>query len=629
MVVYYGSNGWMRSCDSKDAMVNINTTEGHISHLTVVNGLQLDNSSIGGIGSYCHEMGHQYGLFECYASVGSQYTGVGIWNLMGFGCLLDPQYKNESGLATCPAELSPWEKATLGFITPDKTDFSSRVELPPIETDNIAIQILDNLNGYDYLTNKSNSYGECFLLEYRRNDTKFGRGLPGEGLLIWHIDEHAEENQGGPDIRLIGLEEANNIDDPASEYRYTVPWFAPLHTFFNTASSPNSDLNSGGPSYVSVTDISEVPSDPDEPMQVTIGLPLAGYSSQKTHDIPASQDGALEDYQVRFIVHNTTGTDTDGDIYLNGGSQHWPYDFRFTNADNGKLSYWIEPNFTGERAAVWVKVDHIAASGSTRLNVYYGNSSDQGESNGDATFILFDDFDDNSINSSKWADVSSGNADVNEQNHELELMSGSGSSSRPFLRTLNNYSSSYVVDVDARYTGSNGILITTDWDGLLYGTYMGPKNAYTNMFIGWGYPNKYWEIAKQVNGGYTVLGNHILNMNNSFHKVTVIQKPQIVIMVDGATMVTANSDTTFNSGHVGLGGREGLNGIQTFYDNFRIRKYTEHPPVADTGLMMAAATFIPTGSIYEPAQDTAMVKKNNTTISPGSDLAANGSDVLN
>jgi hypothetical protein len=346
-----------------------------------------------------------------------------------------------------------------------------------------------------------------------------------------------------------------------------------------------------------------------------IDLDINGYSCVKFHAIPCSIDGNLTDYQVQFLMHNTTGTDTAKDIYFNGGSLSWPYDFRFTNSNNQKLSYWIESNTT-DTAVVWVKVDYIAASGSTRLNVYYGKEDDLGDSNGDATFILFDDFDDNSINSSKWVKVlGSGSADVYEQDGELELKSGRGDSSRPFLRTVNNYTGNYIIDVDARYSGNNGILLTSYWDGLLTGQWMGPKNCYLNIFVGWGSPSKFWEITKQVNGANYVLQHNDNNMNNSFHKVTVVQKPQIIVQVDGTTIMTGSSDQMFTDGYIGLGCREGQNSIQTFYDNFHIRKYTEHPPVADTGFMMATSTFIPAGPLYDPAQDTSTVKINNITIS--------------
>lgn len=595
-------------------------------------------------GITCHEFAHALGILcDTYGDY-----GVGRWDLMSGGCYntydsSNPNYKNGFE-GNSPAHLSAWEKATLGWITPIQITNVSNITLPAVETlagKNGTFQLLDNPTGYicrvpNGDTSKFNTpydcRGEYFLIE-NRNETGYDRALPESGLLIWHVNQEDFKKycdgtwESRENDKLLDLEEADGL--PMSDQHYTTdPWYSPLHTTFNSTSNPNSNYQNSSWSGVSVTSISAASSNPNNPMSAIVGIPLSGYLSMKMHNISGSADGALSDYQVQFLVHNTTGTDTARDIYLNGGSFSWPNDFRFTNSNNQKLSYWIESN-NSTIAVVWVKVDSIAggSSSTTPINVYYGKANDPGESNGDATFILFDDFNDNSINASKWVKVlGSSSANVTEQNHELELLSGSGSSSRPFLRTLNNYSGNYVVDVDARYSGSNGILVATDWNGVLTGQYQGPQNAYVNIFVGWGSPNKFWEITKQVSGVNYVLGHLDNNMNTNFHKLTIIQKPQAVLRVDGTTILTGNNDNTYSSGYVGLGGREGQNGIQTFYDNFRIRKYTANPPVSDAGYTLSMVTFIPTGPQYETSQYVSDNKRNNSTTSSNTSLIANGSN---
>jgi immune inhibitor A len=370
-----------------------------------------DSANITTIGDLCHEIGHSFGLPDLYDTVHQEQAGCGIWDLMSYGCNND---YNNKGAGSCPAELSAWSKATLDFITPTQVTDSSTISIQKVENSiNTTFQLLDNLGGYDF-TQNLNPTGEYFLLENRRNESGFDRGLPGEGLLIWHIDESHPNNLNLP--RLIDLEEANNVDDSNNNL---VPWYTPYAPTFNALSSPNSNLNNGASSGVSITNISSVPSDPNIPMTANIGLPLSGYSSVRTHSILGSADGNLTDYQLKFVVHRGNGTDTSQDIYLNGGSQSWPNDVRFTNANNGILNYWIESN-DSNNATMWVKVDSIAASpASTQINVYYGRTNDAGASNGPATFVFFDDFSGSSLNSSLWPQVT--NVQASLSNGEVTL----------------------------------------------------------------------------------------------------------------------------------------------------------------------------------------------------------------
>jgi len=68
-------------------------------------------------------------------------------------------------------------------------------------------------------------------------------------------------------------------------------------------------------------------------------------------------------------------------------------DIRFTDASGNLLSYWIKDwDAVSESAKVWVKVSSIPANSSVEIYMYYGNPSASSESNGNATFLFFDDF---------------------------------------------------------------------------------------------------------------------------------------------------------------------------------------------------------------------------------------------
>ncbi|MFQ6061138.1 MAG: hypothetical protein ACE5KV_07600, partial [Thermoplasmata archaeon] len=79
--------------------------------------------------------------------------------------------------------------------------------------------------------------GEYFLVANRQRDG-YDRGLPGSGLLIWHIDEDVPDNSNDAH-RMVDLEEADEKsgDHPLDS---TDPWFSSTEGFLPT-SVPNSN----------------------------------------------------------------------------------------------------------------------------------------------------------------------------------------------------------------------------------------------------------------------------------------------------------------------------------------------------------------------------------------------------
>ncbi len=127
---------------------------------------------------------------------------------------------------------------------------------------------------------------------------------------------------------------------------------------------------------------------------------LPGYSYVKDHVIDGSPASSLSDYQMIFLVHRGEGIDTGQEVYLNGHSQSWPYDIRFSDPGGNLLNYWLESS-DADTAVVWVKVGSIPQSPAiTSIRLYYGKAGDSGSSDGLKTFLFFDDF--SSGDSLKW-----------------------------------------------------------------------------------------------------------------------------------------------------------------------------------------------------------------------------------
>ncbi len=212
------------------------------------------------IGGVAHELGHDIGLPDLY-DIGSDRTytaGIGAWGIMGYGSW---NYVIQPG--DSPALPEAWSKWYEGWITSTQVKgISNGVSIIPAETSPAALLLRDNPNGVDWVFNEHSGTGEYFLVE-NRQQTGFDAGLPGNGWLIWHIDESVTSNNtanANEKHRLVSLEQADglgqlnkttggNEGDAGDPYPYG------KKNIFNLTSNPNSKLYSGADSQVAVTSI--------------------------------------------------------------------------------------------------------------------------------------------------------------------------------------------------------------------------------------------------------------------------------------------------------------------------------------------------------------------------------------
>ncbi len=180
------------------------------------------------IGVCCHELGHLlFGFPDLYDTDYSS-EGVGNWCLMGGGSWL--------GGGDVPAHPSAWCKAQQGWVT-------------IVQPDNGPLDIEDVKTGkkvYRLWKNKSASQ-EYYLVENRQKSL-YDRFLPGDGLLVWHIDDAIANNSNEihPKVALVqadgrkDLENGNNRGDAGDPY----PGSANNRNFDST-STPHSKSYSG------------------------------------------------------------------------------------------------------------------------------------------------------------------------------------------------------------------------------------------------------------------------------------------------------------------------------------------------------------------------------------------------
>jgi formylglycine-generating enzyme required for sulfatase activity len=178
-----------------------------------------------------HEFGHMMGLPDYYDYT-FQSAGIGGWGIMG------------SGSAYQDAR----SKDKLGWSTP--IDVSMDMYDVPF--------IPRSQNGPSYRLWHEGAYGPEYFLVELVTQTGYDQSLPGQGLIIWHVDDTQGSNND-ENHKLLDVEEADGHDDldhSANNGDATDPYWWPSADTFNSSTYPNSNRYSGAPTAVEVVNIS-------------------------------------------------------------------------------------------------------------------------------------------------------------------------------------------------------------------------------------------------------------------------------------------------------------------------------------------------------------------------------------
>jgi len=128
-----------------------------------------------------------------------------------------------------------------------------------------------------------------------------------------------------------------------------------------------------------------------------------------------SNSNNLADYQVKIVLNSSN-------FNFNHAKDDGT-DIAFADSDGTTpLHFWREKwDKNNQEAILWVKVPSIPASSTKTIYLYYGSSNANDLSNGDNTFIFFDDFDGSDIDTNKWTFVqgSQGNGNYSVVNSIL------------------------------------------------------------------------------------------------------------------------------------------------------------------------------------------------------------------
>lgn len=295
------------------------------------------------VGVLAHEYGHLLGLPELWDTDGGS-KGVGRWSLMGHGL-----WNGSAQLGGTPAHLDAWSKQKLGFVAPQLVAGFNPVELKQLLSIYQGGQVLRlNLN----LLPEGSEY---FLIENRQKEG-FDASLPGEGLLVWHVDEsvvgswnetHPNDDQYHPMLALKQADGLNQLGSGTSEGDANDPFpgTAGAYTIFSATSNPSSRDYSGADRGVNITGISNL-TDGSKRVQAQVDsrttfVPADTGSIQTAiNAIPSSETNntivvSPGSYGQRIEIRNKTltlkGANGSGETFLDGstpvgGTPDCPYD---------------------------------------------------------------------------------------------------------------------------------------------------------------------------------------------------------------------------------------------------------------------------------------------------------------
>ena len=328
-----------------------------------------------------HEYGHIMGAVDLY-DYGYDSDGVGRWSMMAYN--YDSTFR--------PPAFDPWHRMQFGWITPIVvTEDEALYSIPQIATNRFALKLWTNGDPGD----------EYFLVENRQ---KVGTDAtrPGDGLMIYHIDD-TKTNNDDQTHKLVDVECADGLDgnnkdhldyrDDGNNGDAYDPFYLGNNTAFNYTSNPPSKSYADDDSYVKVENISasgstmtaDIYVETGTHPTVTITAPTA--DSTVGGDVTFSADATAYDTRTitrvdfyandYFVGFDTTGesdsysitwnsrtcynttvdilaraTDSAGETYSDvisvtvDNDGQWPFSDDFTDTDNWAIldpsgdAYW-------------------------------------------------------------------------------------------------------------------------------------------------------------------------------------------------------------------------------------------------------------------------------------------------
>ena len=271
---------------------------------------------------------------------------------------------------------------------------------------------------------------------------------------------YSEDGSGGTDFHLRIIDGVPNF----SIY-YNGTWYKTNNSSAITQNEWHyivGTLSSSAGMKIYVDGVEKGTNSNTSPSDNTLVDSVIGRYKQSGYNFPGDID------EVR--VYNRALSASEIADYYNASKARLDYgDVRFTDSDGTTLlNYWMEKDGT-----FWAKVPSIPASSQKTIYMYYGNSGAESESNIKNTFIIGDDFNDNSMDTS-WstedADLDS-DTSFTETSRQMQIDAGgtdTWTSNDEYGSIYQSITGNFVADVkiisqeDTNAWAKAGIMIKND-----------------------------------------------------------------------------------------------------------------------------------------------------------------------
>ncbi len=277
----------------------------------------------------------------------------------------------------------------------------------------------------------------------------------------------------------------------------------------------------------------------------------------------------LIDYQIRLEVNYDSDMNADFS------------DLRFTDSDGTTpIDFWVQSYISGTSAVVWVEVPNIPASNTSDIYMYYGNNAAVSASNGENTFLLFDDFDDGNIDVGKWLEVDPNN-EMTESAGKLHFvrLSSSVGWTKGIIANTTFPRSNLSLEADYKWENNN-----SSWDAIMFGWHdSGTNPDFRNLVYGY-YNNGISggtsiPVTVYEDGtGRSASGNWVLNQDYDI-RVRIKQGGGAYYerSIDNGLNWEISLEDTYST-ETNLKPAWAFHSGTHSFDNVRVRKWTDNEP---------------------------------------------------
>jgi methionine-rich copper-binding protein CopC len=321
------------------------------------------------------------------------------------------------------------------------------------------------------------------------------------------------------------------------------------------------------------------------------------------------RSGAGTGFQVKLNVGESSGS-SGANFHLEGNSADFPSgkndsgDLRFTDNDGQTLlDFWVE-NITGttpnRTATVWVEVaDNLDSN--TSIFCYYNRSGASNVSNGENTFLLFDDFDGDSLDGTKWNQQTSG-ASVSFSSSQVTL-SNSSISSYAWIDSATTYP--YPVWTETKVDSFNGSGATYRMGATTGVTPRVDNGNLYNEYAVDALGTEYRIVGDSSSTGWTTTQTSLGGATSGIWSFVWAATGSQKFLVNYVSKLTSANSLNSIANYYMYFGNAGSNAGSTSVDWARIRKYLSTEPAFSTAASEELGTDTTNPTILSISSDKA------------------------